>query len=87
MHACGHDGHTAVGLTVARILSERKEMFSGTVRLIFQPAEEGVRGARSVAEHGHLNDVDYLIGSHIFPYSMPGEQIGVSIGPTLATTK
>ena len=52
-----------------------------------EPAEEGVRGARSVAEHGHLNDVDYLIGSHIFPYSMPGEQIGVSIGPTLATTK
>ena len=87
MHACGHDGHTAVGLTVARILSERKEMFSGTVRLIFQPAEEGVRGARSVAEHGHLNDVDYLIGSHIFPYSTPGEQIGVSVGPTLATTK
>lgn len=87
MHACGHDGHTAVGLTVARILSEMKDFFSGTIKLIFQPAEEGVRGARSIAEKGHLKDVDYLIGSHIFPYSSKEEQIGVSIGPTLATTK
>lgn len=87
MHACGHDGHTAVGLTVARILSEMKDFFSGTIKLIFQPAEEGVRGARSIAENGHLNDVDYLIGSHIFPYTCAGEQIGVSVGPTLATTK
>lgn len=87
MHACGHDGHTAIGLIVARILAEMKDCFSGTVKLIFQPAEEGVRGARSVAEKGHLDDVDWLIGSHIFPYSQPGEQIGVSISPTLATTK
>ena len=87
MHACGHDGHTAIGLIVARILTEMKDWLSGTVKLIFQPAEEGVRGARSVAQKGHLNDVDWLVGSHIFPYSQPGEQIGVSIGPTLATTK
>lgn len=87
MHACGHDGHTAIGLTIARILSEMKEFFSGTVKLIFQPAEEGVRGALSIARKGHLQDVDYLIGSHIFSYSKEGEQIGVSIGPTLATTK
>ena len=86
MHACGHDGHTAIGLIIARILAEMKDCFSGTVKLIFQPAEEGVRGARSIAEKGHLNDVDYLIGSHIFP-STNGEQIGVSMGPTLATTK
>ena len=87
MHACGHDGHTAIGLIVAKILSERKDSFSGTVKLIFQPAEEGVRGARSVTEKGHLNDVDYLIGSHIFPYQSPDEQIGVCAGATLATTK
>lgn len=87
MHACGHDGHAAIGLTVARILSEMKDYFSGTVKLIFQPAEEGVRGARSIADKGHLQDVDYLIGSHIFPYITEGEQIGVSAGPTLATTK
>lgn len=87
MHACGHDGHTAVGLTVARILAKQKDFFSGTIKLIFQPAEEGVRGARSIAANGHLADVDYLIGNHIFPYSLMGEQIGVSVGPTLATTK
>ena len=87
MHACGHDGHAAIGLTVARILSEMKSFFSGTVKLIFQPAEEGVRGARSIAEKGHLNDVHYLLGSHIFPCSSKGEQLGVSVGPTLATTK
>ncbi len=87
MHACGHDGHTAIGLIVARILAEMKDCFSGTVKLIFQPAEEGVRGARSVAEKGHLDDVNWLIGSHIFPCSQAGEQIGVSTGPTLATTK
>ena len=87
MHACGHDGHVAIGLTTARILSELKDYLSGTIKLIFQPAEEGVRGARSIAANGHLSDVDYLIGSHIFPYQNPAEQIGVSVGPTLATTK
>lgn len=87
MHACGHDGHTAVGLTVARIFTELKPYFSGTIKLIFQPAEEGVRGARSIAENGHLDDVNYLIGSHIFPYRDDQEHVGVSTGPTLATTK
>lgn len=87
MHACGHDGHTAIGLTVARLLAEMQSNFSGTIKLIFQPAEEGVRGARSIAEKGHLDDVDYLIGSHIFASHNTGEQIGVSAGPTLATTK
>ena len=60
MHACGHDGHTAMGLTVAKILSEIKEHLHGTLKLIFQPAEEGVRGAKSIATSGFLDDVDYI---------------------------
>ncbi|MCL1992316.1 MAG: amidohydrolase [Spirochaetes bacterium] len=65
MHACAHDGHTAVGLGVAKLLMQLKDSFSGTVKLIFQPAEEGVRGAASMAEKGVVNDVDYLLGMHL----------------------
>ena len=65
MHACGHDGHTAIGLGVAKVLMEIKQQLQGTIKLIFQPAEEGVRGAKSIVEKGHLEGVQYLIGSHI----------------------
>ena len=65
MHACGHDGHAAIGMGVAKILAEIKDQLHGTVKLIFQPAEEGVRGAKPIVEKGHLDDVDFLLGSHI----------------------
>ncbi|EAY8211565.1 M20 family metallo-hydrolase [Salmonella enterica] len=66
MHACGHDGHTAIGLGVARWLMENKELpLKGIIKLIFQPAEEGVRGARPVAESGILDDVDYFACGHL----------------------
>lgn len=65
MHACGHDGHAAIGLGVAEVLARLKGSLQGTVKLIFQPAEEGVRGARSVACSGILDDVDFLYGVHI----------------------
>lgn len=64
MHACGHDGHAASGLGVAAVLMQIKEQLHGTVKLIFQPSEEGLRGAKSIVENGHLDDVDYLLGSH-----------------------
>jgi len=64
MHACGHDGHAASGLGVAKLLMEIKDQLHGTVKLIFQPGEEGLRGARSIVENGHLDDVDYVLGSH-----------------------
>ena len=65
MHACGHDGHACTGLGVAMVLAQIKDSLHGTVKLIFQPAEEGVRGAKSIVAKGHLDDVDYVIGNHI----------------------
>lgn len=88
MHACGHDGHTSIGLGVAQVLMNLRHQLRGTVKLIFQPAEEGVRGARAVVAHGHLDDADYLIANHLgggrgsFPY-----RIGLTTGSTLATSK
>lgn len=65
MHACGHDGHATIGVGVAKVLDKYKNSFKGTIKLIFQPAEEGVRGAKSIVEKGHFDDVDYFLGSHI----------------------
>lgn len=88
MHACGHDGHTCVGLGVAKMLMEIKDQIHGKVKLIFQPAEEGVRGAKSIVDKGHLDGVDYCIGSHITDRS---SEEGVDVTPgaygSLATCK
>lgn len=65
MHACGHDGHAAIGLGVAELIARNKSELHGKVKLIFQPAEEGVRGAYSLIGTDLLDDVDYLIGAHI----------------------
>jgi aminobenzoyl-glutamate utilization protein A len=64
-HGCGHDGHTAIGLGVARVLAQIQPHLRGTVKLIFQPAEEGVRGARPMVDAGVIDDVDYFIFSHL----------------------
>lgn len=86
MHACGHDGHTAVGLTVAHWLWDHKEQFCGKFKILFQPAEEGVRGARPMAESGIVDDANWLVGSHIGGNFKPGE-ICVQTGGFLASTK
>jgi len=65
MHACGHDAHTSIGLGLATLIAENKANLAGTIKLIFQPAEEGTRGARSMAEAGVIDDVDYFIATHI----------------------
>jgi len=87
MHACGHDGHVAIGLAVAAILSAHRDALQGTVKLIFQPAEEGVRGAKAIADNGHLDDVNYLLANHIAVSNGSNAAIGFSLGATLATTK
>ena len=88
MHACGHDGHATIGLGVAKALMAIKDELHGTVKLIFQPAEEGVRGAKSIVEKGHLDGVDYFIGSHLTkkPEGDPADFAPGSYG-SLATTK
>lgn len=65
MHACGHDAHTTIGLGLATLISENREQLRGKIKLIFQPAEEGVRGARSMVEAGVVEDVDYFMALHI----------------------
>ncbi|MBB2178019.1 amidohydrolase [Gluconacetobacter tumulicola] len=65
MHACGHDGHTAIGLAVAAALASPESRWRGTLRLIFQPAEEGGRGALPLVEAGVVDDVDLFFAGHL----------------------
>jgi len=87
MHACGHDGHTAIGLGVAEVLAGRKADLAGTIKLIFQPAEEGVRGAKAMVAKGVVDDVDYLVGMHLGTNLNKSGSIAVSTEGFLATTK
>jgi aminobenzoyl-glutamate utilization protein A len=85
-HTCGHDAHTAIGLGLAQVLVELKDSIQGRLKLIFQPAEEGVRGARSMVNAGVLDDVDFLLGLHLFSGWAPGEFIP-GMGGFAATEK
>ncbi len=88
MHACGHDGHVAIGLGVAEALMKLKGRLHGTVKLIFQPGEEGAKGARAIVAQGHLDDVDYFVGTHIAPAGGPDDgDVTPGTWGSLATSK
>ena len=64
MHACGHDCHAASGLGLAKVLMQIKDRLKGTIKLIFQPAEEGGQGGKAVAESGIVDDVNFILSAH-----------------------
>ncbi|GGF91602.1 hydrolase [Paenibacillus albidus] len=83
MHACGHDLHTAVILGAAYNLKEREEELPGTVRIIFQPAEETGHGAKQIINSGGLKDVEAIFGLHNWPELAVGE-LGTRAGAITA---
>ena len=85
MHACGHDGHIAIGLTVARLLAAHRQDLNGTVKFVFQPAEEGLGGAEGMIAGGALENPrpDVALALHLWN-EQPLGWVGVSPGPVMA---
>ena len=83
MHACGHDVHTTLGLGTAMILSQLSEPLSGNVRFLFQPAEEIAKGAKWMVEDGVTQDIEAILGVHVFP-TIPARNIGIRYGALTA---
>jgi amidohydrolase len=88
MHACGHDGHTAIGLTVARMLLAHREEIHGTVKLVFQPAEEGEGGAARMVAEGVLENPrpDRTLALPLWN-EKPLGWLGVTTGPAMAASE
>lgn len=88
MHACGHDGHTAIALGTAYYLANNRDKFRGIVKIIFQPAEEGPGGAKPMIEEGVLKnpDVEAIIGLHLWN-NLPLGTVGVRSGALMAAVE
>ncbi len=86
MHACGHDGHTAIGMGVAQLLTKRRNELPGRVKLVFQPAEEGLGGAAAMINDGVLETPKpaAAFGLHLWS-RLPLNQVVVQSGPLWAT--
>ncbi len=86
MHACGHDSHSAMLATAARILCDRRDDIAGTILFMFQPGEEGMHGARVMIEEGLLDEPtpDVAFAIHVFP-NIPGGTIACRTGALLAS--
>jgi amidohydrolase len=84
MHACGHDAHVAIGLAVAERLARTRGEWGGTVRYVFQPAEEGGGGAMRMVEEGVLDGVDAALGLHVW-LGVESGVVGVVPGPFMAS--
>lgn len=85
MHACGHDGHMAMVLGAATILSKMEPELAGQIKFIFQPAEEGPGGAKPMIDEGVMESpkVDYALGCHLWP-AIDAGKVGVKAGPLMA---
>ncbi len=87
MHACGHDAHTSIGLAVAEIVAGMKDELKGSIRFIFQPAEEGLRGAGPMVSAGAVEGVDYIIGMHVGFQAAKANELVCGAQGFLASTK
>jgi amidohydrolase len=87
MHACGHDAHVAVGIGVANVLMKHRDQIPGTIKLMFQPAEEGLGGAKAMIDDGVLKGpkVDVALGLHVMS-SMPVGKVAYRTGPMMAAS-
>jgi amidohydrolase len=85
MHACGHDGHTAIGMGVAHLLHQKRSQINGRVKFVFQPAEEIALGAQAMIDDGVLNapEPDVALGLHLWN-TIPFGQVGITPGPIMA---
>jgi amidohydrolase len=85
MHACGHDGHTAIGMGVASVLAQHREELAGTVKMVFQPAEEGLGGAAKMIDEGALEEPrpDVAFGLHLLSI-VPSGLVLAGNGPVMA---